>query len=131
MSITQSLPNLEFLVIKDNGFEGTIWETGEEQFQRLKFLRLEELNIKQWEASSINFPCLEELEVVNCIDLEEISLELGDISTLSYIDVLNCGASLLESLRQFRQEQDDMGNYELKIIVNGRKMSSCVPENDD
>ncbi|XP_023766728.1 putative late blight resistance protein homolog R1A-10 [Lactuca sativa] len=131
MSIIQSLPNLEFLIIKDNGFEGTLWETGEEQFQRLKFLRLEELNIKQWEASSINFPCLEELEVVNCVDLEEISLELGDISTLSYIDVLNCGASLLESLRQFRQEQDDMGNYELKIIVNGRKMSSCVPENDD
>ncbi|CAH1447696.1 unnamed protein product [Lactuca virosa] len=132
MSIIQSLPNLEALIIKDNGFEGILWgETDEEQFQKLKFLRLEELNIKQWEASSINFPCLEQLEVVNCVDLEEISLELRDISTLNYIDVLNCGASLLESLQKTRQEQDDAGNYELKIFVDGSYMPSCEPNHDD
>ncbi|KAL7589890.1 hypothetical protein Lser_V15G40187 [Lactuca serriola] len=131
ISIVQSLPNLEALIIKDNGFEGTLWKTGEEQFQRLKFLRLEELSIKQWEASSINFPCLEKLQVLKCVDLGEIPLELGDISTLMYIHIENCGASLLESVRQFRQEQDDAGNYELKIKVDGKKMPSCVPKHDD
>nr|KAJ0191442.1 hypothetical protein LSAT_V11C800439240 [Lactuca sativa] len=132
MSIIQSLPNLEVLVIVDNGFEGTLWKTtGEEQFQQLKFLRLEKLNIKQWEASSINFPCLQQLQVLNCIVLEEIPLELGDISTLEYIKVWNCGASLLESLQKIRQEQDDAGNYELKIFVDGRDMPSCEPNHDD
>ncbi|CAH1433565.1 unnamed protein product [Lactuca virosa] len=103
----------------------------EEQFQRLKILRLEELNIKQLEASSINFPCLKELEVVNCVDLEEIPLELGDISTLECIYVVNCCASLLVSLQKIRQEQDVVGNYELEIIVDERNMPSCVPRNDD
>ncbi|CAH1419424.1 unnamed protein product [Lactuca virosa] len=131
MWIIQSLPNLEALIIKDNGFNGTLWEAGEEQFQRLKFLRLQNLNIKKWEASSINFPCLERLEVLNCIDLEEIPLELGDISTLEYIHIENCGASLLVSLQIIRQEQDDAGNYELNIFVDGRKMHSCVPRNED
>ncbi|KAL7586845.1 hypothetical protein Lser_V15G40191 [Lactuca serriola] len=130
MTIIQSLPNLEFLVIKDNGFEGTLWETGEGQFQQLKALRLEELNIKTWEVSSINFPHLERLEVSNCIDLEEIPLELGDISTLEFIVVLNCGASLLESLHKIRHEQDDAGNYELKIKVDGRNIPSCVPNHE-
>ncbi|CAH1425004.1 unnamed protein product [Lactuca virosa] len=131
MSIIQSLPNLESLVITHNGFEGTLWETGEEPFQRLKFLRFAGLNIKQWEASSINFPCLEELQVGVCDDLIEIPLELGDISTLEYIKVFFCGASLLVSLQKIQQEQDDVGNYELEIFVDGRKMPSCIPKHDD
>ncbi|CAH1447697.1 unnamed protein product [Lactuca virosa] len=106
-------------------------ETGEDQFQRLKVLRLKKLNIKQWKASSINFPCLERLRVVNCVHLEEIPLELGDISTLESIYILNCDASLLVSLQRIRNEQDDVGNYELKIKVDGRKMPSCVPKHDD
>ncbi|CAH1439374.1 unnamed protein product [Lactuca virosa] len=131
MSIIQSLPNLEVLPIKGNGFEGTQWETDDEQFQRLKFLRLKKLNTRQWEASSINFPCLERLEVLNCIDLEEIPLELGDISTLERIHIENCGASLLVSFRKIRQEQDDVGNYELNIKVDGRYMPSYIPQHDD
>ncbi|KAL7586964.1 hypothetical protein Lser_V15G39983 [Lactuca serriola] len=131
MSIIQPLPNLEVLAIKGNGFDGTLWETGDEQFQRLKFLKLKKLNIKQWKVSSINFPCLERLEVLNCIDLEEIPLELGDISTLERIHIENCGASLLVSLQKIRQEQDDVGNYELKIKVDGRYIPSYVPQHDD
>ncbi|CAI9299295.1 unnamed protein product [Lactuca saligna] len=131
MSIIQALPNLEVLVLRENSFEGTLWEIGDEQFQRLKVLILMKLNIKQWEASSINFPCLERLDVKTCIDLEEIPLELGEISTLEFIYVNNCDASLLESLQKIRQEQDDVGNYELKIKVDGRYMPSYVPHHDD
>ncbi|XP_042753339.1 putative late blight resistance protein homolog R1B-16 [Lactuca sativa] len=131
MSIIQSLPNLEVFILEDNAFKGMIWETGEEEFQQLKFLRLEELNIKHWEATSINFPCLKRLEVLNCVHLEEIPLELGDISMLEYIYVLNCGVSLLVSVQNIRQEQDDVGNYELKIFVDGRKLPSCESNHED
>ncbi|KAI3780974.1 hypothetical protein L2E82_10970 [Cichorium intybus] len=131
MSIIQSLPNLEVLLLEDNGFEGTLWETGEKQFQQLKILCLDDLNIKQWEASSLNFPRLEQLEVVGCVDLEEIPLELGDISTLHTIKVYDCAPSLRVSLLKIQKEQYDVGNCELKIIVDGVEMPSFVPTYDD
>ncbi|KAL4572853.1 hypothetical protein LXL04_019641 [Taraxacum kok-saghyz] len=117
MSIIQSLPNLEDLRLIDNAFKGTVWETGEEQFQKLKFLRLEKLDVKQWEASSINFPCLKRLLVFGCRYLEEIPLEIGDISTLEFLEAKGCGSSLNESLGKIKQEQEDVGNYELKIKI--------------
>ncbi|KAI3780972.1 hypothetical protein L2E82_10968 [Cichorium intybus] len=131
MTIIQSLPNLEGLILINNGFEGTLWETGEKKFQQLKFLGLYDLNIKQWKASSHNFPCLEQLEVVKCVDLEEIPLELGDFSTLECIRVWACDVSLRISLLKIRQQQDVVGNCELKIIVDGEEMSSFVPNHDD
>ncbi|KAI3780977.1 hypothetical protein L2E82_10973 [Cichorium intybus] len=131
MSIIQSLPNLQFLALSNNGFKGTLWETDEKQFQQLKFLRLCDLNIKQWEASSLNFPCLERLQVVRCVDLEEIPLELGDISTLQTIEVFNCATSLRLSLLKIQKEQYDVGNCELKIIVDGVEIPSFVPTYDD
>ncbi|KAI3780961.1 hypothetical protein L2E82_10958 [Cichorium intybus] len=124
MSVIQSLPNLEGLLLEHNGFEGTLWETGEKQFQQLNFLRLYDLNIKQWEASSLNFPCLERLEVVGCVDLEEIPLELGDISTLQTIYVSDCAPSLRLSLLRIQKEQYDVGNCQLKIIVDRVEMPS-------
>ncbi|KAL4572858.1 hypothetical protein LXL04_019646 [Taraxacum kok-saghyz] len=123
MSIIQSLPNLEDLRLIDNAFRGTVWEVGEEPFQKLKFLRLEELDIKQWEASSINFPCLKRLLVFSCRYLEEIPLEIGDISTLEFLQAEGCDSSLNESLGKIKQEQEDVGNYELKIKLN---MSSLM-----
>ncbi|KAI3780955.1 hypothetical protein L2E82_10950 [Cichorium intybus] len=131
MSVIQSLPNLEGLLLEHNGFEGTLWETGEKQFQQLNFLRLYDLNIKQWEASSLNFPRLERLEVVGCVDLEEIPLELGDISTLQTIYVSDCAPSLRLSLLRIQKEQYDVGNCQLKIIVDRVEMPSFVPTYDD
>ncbi|KAI3515245.1 hypothetical protein L1887_14047 [Cichorium endivia] len=131
MSIIQSLPNLEALRLIDNAFDGTLWETGDEQFQQLKFLTLKELHIRRWEASCINFPCLKRFRVVKCNDLEEIPLEIGDISTLEFLEADGCGASLNTSLGNIRQEQDDTGNYELKIKVDGRQLLSCVPKHED
>ncbi|PWA49255.1 NB-ARC domains-containing protein [Artemisia annua] len=63
ISIIQLLPNLEVLKLRADAFDGSLWKTDEAQFQQLQFLRLEKLNIKQWEAYSINFPCLKQLEI--------------------------------------------------------------------
>ncbi|KAI3780968.1 hypothetical protein L2E82_10964 [Cichorium intybus] len=131
MSIIQSLPNLVALEIRHNGFEGTLWETGEKQFQQLKFLGLFDLNIKQWETSSLNFPRLEQLKVGGCVDLEEIPLELGDIPTLQTIEVSDCAPSLRLSVLKIQKEQYDVGNCELKIIVDEVEMPSFAPTYDD
>lgn len=117
MSIIQSLPNLEVLKILDNAFLGPRWETGEEEFRQLKFLKLQDLNIQQWEASSINFPCLKQLVVDRCKYLEEIPLELGDIPTLQLIEVDCSSYTVVESVDRIRDEQQSFGNFDLKINV--------------
>ncbi|PWA80249.1 Disease resistance protein [Artemisia annua] len=57
MSTIQSLPNLEILKLLNYAFEGPTWDTGEGQFRQLKFLKLQNLDIHEWEAYSSNFPC--------------------------------------------------------------------------
>ncbi|PWA92048.1 Disease resistance protein [Artemisia annua] len=126
MSIIQSLPNLEVLKLSEDAFEGSLWKTDDEaQFPQLKFLRLELLKIKQWEAYSINFPCLKELQLVKCYDLKEIPLEIGDIPTLELIKIDCCSRSVVESIKRIQVDQYDVGNYDLKIYVDGSELS-CI-----
>ncbi|KAI3515250.1 hypothetical protein L1887_14059 [Cichorium endivia] len=118
--IIQSLPNLEELNLLDNAFEGPQWDTGEEQFRQLKFLKLQNLDIQQWQASNINFPHLKRLVVLKCNHLEEIPLEIGDISTLELIETDDI-RSIVESLDRIQEEQHNVGNYELKISVHRQR----------
>ncbi|GKD70080.1 disease resistance protein, partial [Tanacetum coccineum] len=122
MSIIQSLPNFEVLKLNDT-LKGALWKTGEAQFRQLKFLRLENLYIKQWEAYSINFPSLKQLEIVKCRYLEEVPLEIGDIPTLELIKIDGCRVSVVKSMKRIQEEQHDVGNYDLQIKVNGMELS--------
>ncbi|PWA95772.1 NB-ARC domains-containing protein [Artemisia annua] len=117
MSIIQMLPNLEVLKILEHAFLGPTWETGEVQFQKLKFLKLQGLNIKHWEASCINFPCLTHLVLDVCQYLEAIPLEIGDIPTLELIDIDDSSSLIFASLSKIQEEQQNFGNYDLKINV--------------
>ncbi|KAI3745228.1 hypothetical protein L1987_58336 [Smallanthus sonchifolius] len=117
MSIIQSLPNLQVLKLRCHAFVGSCWNAYEQEFRQLKFLRLERLNIKQWEAYSTSFPCLRQLEISSCYDLEKIPLEIGDIPMLQNIKIYKCRQSVDESVRIIQEEQNDYGNYDLKIDV--------------
>ncbi|KAJ0870080.1 putative leucine-rich repeat domain superfamily [Helianthus annuus] len=117
MSILQSLTNLEVLKLKLNAFEGSYWNTNEQEFPQLKFLRLEMLDIKLWEAYSPSFPCLKRLEIFHCYHLKETPLGIGDISTLELIKIKGGSHSLGESVRRIQEDQHDFGNYDLKIDV--------------
>ncbi|MFS7990174.1 putative P-loop containing nucleoside triphosphate hydrolase, leucine-rich repeat domain superfamily [Helianthus anomalus] len=124
MSILQSLPNLQVLKLKDDSFEGSLWNTDEQEFRQLKFLRLERLNIKMWEAYSRSFPCLKQLQIFDCYHLQEIPLDIGDIPTLELIIINSCRHSVCESVRTIQEEQHDFGNYDLQIDVsNGLDLS--------
>ncbi|KAI3795545.1 hypothetical protein L1987_38200 [Smallanthus sonchifolius] len=115
MSIIQSLPNLHVLKPKENAFKGSCWNTYEQEFQQLKFLRLESLNINLWEAYNTSFTCLRQLEIIHCHYLDEIPLEIGEIPTLELIIIEDCKYSVGESVRKIQEEQLDEGNYDLKI----------------
>ncbi|MFS7975703.1 putative leucine-rich repeat domain superfamily [Helianthus anomalus] len=115
MSTIQRLPKLEVLKLLDSSFNGHLWETGDEPFHRLKYLKLEKLNIRFWEASSINFPRLRKLAVKFYKDLSEIPLVLGNISTLEHIEIDYSNPCVLNSVNRIQEAQREMGNYDIHV----------------
>ncbi|KAI3736402.1 hypothetical protein L6452_15941 [Arctium lappa] len=130
MSIIQLLPNLEVLNLNRSAYVGTLWDACEQQFRQLKLLTLERLHIKQWEASSTSFPCLKQLSLLKCNDLEEIPLEIGEIATLELIETDSSSNSVVESVERIQQEQHDVGNYELKITVDKMELSFYLSQQE-
>ncbi|KAJ9553990.1 hypothetical protein OSB04_018035 [Centaurea solstitialis] len=122
MSMIQLLPNLE--VLKLQGILFTTereWDASEKQFPQLKFLKLS-LDIKHWKASSTSFPRLKQLTLRSCEYLEEIPLEIGEIVTLELIEIKYCNNSVVKSVKRIQQEQQDVGNDELKTTIDGRDL---------
>ncbi|MFS7935934.1 putative leucine-rich repeat domain superfamily [Helianthus anomalus] len=115
MSTIQHLPKLEVLKLLDSSFGGDLWKTGDEQFQQLKYLKLEKLNIRVWEASCINFPRLRKLVVRSCEFLKEIPLGLGNIYTLEHIEIDYSNSRVLESVTRIQEAQREMGNYDIRV----------------
>ncbi|KAI3473633.1 hypothetical protein Pfo_031541 [Paulownia fortunei] len=117
VSIIGRLPKLEVLKLRNVAFEGNRWDTKEGEFEKLRFLKLDRLQIAEWFASSDHFPRLQRLVLRKCENLEEIPCSVGDISTLQMIEVELCGESVVESAEKIQEEQMDMGNEELKVII--------------
>lgn len=118
VSIIGALPKLEVLKLLKVSMEEKQWNARDDEFQQLRFLKLDNVQIAEWNASSEHFPQLEQLVLRNCTLLEEIPSSLGDISTLHTIQVELCRKSVAESAMRIREEQQDMGNEELMIIIS-------------
>jgi len=113
------LPHLEELKLKYCQAEYDIWRlTDKDIFKSLKLLLLSQLNLKHWEASSVNFPYLKRLVLKNCKDLQEIPTDFGEIGTLESIELHDCSTISEESARNIEQEQEYMGNNILKVYVH-------------
>ncbi|KAL3504616.1 hypothetical protein ACH5RR_034457 [Cinchona calisaya] len=119
ISIIGRLPNLEVLKLLNKAFEGNQWDMNEGEFQKLKFLKLDSLNIKLWSAFSEHLPCLEKLVVLRCQQLEEIPSSFGEISTLQLIEMKWCNSSATDSVMQILEEQRDMSNNQLNVTLVG------------
>ncbi|KAI7746947.1 hypothetical protein M8C21_005920 [Ambrosia artemisiifolia] len=113
------LPNLEILKLKIQACIGDIWETGDAEFQKLKVLKLHDLDIKQWVCSRDNFPILKRLVFHRCLRLDSIPTALGNIFTLEVIEVNGCSLSAYRSAVEIQKDQESEGSYFLK--VNGKE----------
>ncbi|KAK4410785.1 putative late blight resistance proteinR1A-10 [Sesamum angolense] len=82
MAVIRLLPNLEVLKLRYIAIIGEEWECSDGEFPRLKFLLMERLNLRSWPVESTHFPCLERLIIKQCLQLEDIPCEIGDIPTL-------------------------------------------------
>ncbi|KAK4358403.1 hypothetical protein RND71_024013 [Anisodus tanguticus] len=116
MVVLANLPNLEVLKT-ECAFDGTDWILNEDVvFQSLKYLRLAYENLERWEASSDNFPMLEQL-YLSRLKLEEIPQSIGEIMTLKLIKIYDCSPALETSAKQIEEEQESWGNYGLQVRI--------------
>lgn len=120
MEIIGGLLYLEVLKLVDVAFEEEQWDTREVEFPRLEYLKLEDIKIAEWNASSDNFPRLQQLVMKRCGNLEMIPSSLGEIPTLRKIQVYMCAETTNESARKIKDEQEKMGNEELQVIITGK-----------
>ncbi|XP_076882246.1 putative late blight resistance protein homolog R1B-23 [Bidens hawaiensis] len=111
------LPNLEVLKLNVDACIGEIWEASDVEFANLKFLKLQDLDIVKWEASSRQFPRLQRLVVCHCSRLQEIPCDIGEILTLELIEVSWCGESTARSATMIQKEQERNGNDFLKVLT--------------
>ncbi|KAL0284406.1 UNVERIFIED_CONTAM: putative late blight resistance proteinR1A-10 [Sesamum angustifolium] len=115
MTIVGALPNLEVLKLRKNACQGIKWEPVDGQFCQLKHLLLEEVDLVVWGAEEAHFPLLQCLIIRSCYKLKEIPSGIGAIPTLELIELVDCHHSAVTSAEQIQEEQEAMGNEELRV----------------
>ncbi|CAA2974782.1 late blight resistance homolog R1A-3 [Olea europaea subsp. europaea] len=117
------LPNIEVLKLRDGSFKEKQRDTEEGEFQKLKFFELNNVKIAsqyacaEWNPISDDYPKLERLMLRNCYCLNKIPSSLGYSLTLQKIELYGCAESIEKSSVEIREEQQEMGNEELKVII--------------
>ncbi|XP_060179698.1 putative late blight resistance protein homolog R1A-10 [Lycium barbarum] len=122
MTIISKLPKLEVLKLKVNysfGWEHVgenVWEVAEEGFPKLKFLLLENRDLKYWKSTDDSFPLLETIIIRKCRSLQEIPQAFADSMTLQRIELRGCTPSLVEVAKKIQNDQEEeLGNNILKV----------------
>ncbi|CAI9102428.1 OLC1v1000694C1 [Oldenlandia corymbosa var. corymbosa] len=117
--IARLVPHLQVLKLLGKAFEGLKWEMVDGgEFPKLKFLRLESLDIEVWDANAPDhLPFLEQLVVLHCPQLKEIPSSFGDIATLKSIELDGCSSSAMDSVNEILEYQRDMCNDELSVTL--------------
>lgn len=113
------LPSLEYLhLVLPTFIQLKEWCLGDVTFHKLRFLKLESLNISKWDASEESFPLLERLIIKKCHELEEIPLSFADIPTLKQIKLVHCkNKSLKDSALKIKEEAEAIGGSDIIDLI--------------
>lgn len=119
VSSIASLQKLETLKLFFVHFtNSTRWDVTRQVFNALKYLKLELIDMDQWESADTSFPQLEKLVIKDCEQLEEIPFSFADIVTLRLIKVINCSDSVRDSAQSIRDEvENNEGIDRLQIHI--------------
>ncbi|XP_074320600.1 putative late blight resistance protein homolog R1A-3 [Silene latifolia] len=115
-NIAALLPQLKILKLLFKAFKGDKWNTTA-TFDNLKYLRMEELDIKNWEASEDKFPRLERLIVRRCKQLHQIPDDFANIVDLRCIETHGCDESVAKSVPKIKRKQISEGNMNFETII--------------
>lgn len=112
------LPQLEVLKLLFDAFVGQSWiQESDDEFQKPRILKLENLDFVEWDASPNAFPCLEQLVLCSCCQLKEIPSNFGELATLRIIHVQGCSDSATETAGRILEEQQDLGIDGLQVLI--------------
>ncbi|KAI5678560.1 hypothetical protein M9H77_09510 [Catharanthus roseus] len=114
ISVIGKLQNLEVLKLLSGAFDGENWDMVEGEFSEVKYLKLDTLNIAEWNACSDHLPTLQQLVLRCCKQMEVVPLGIAYIPTLEKVDVQWCGDNVEESVRRIKKEGDE----NLKVFIN-------------
>ncbi|XP_047962834.1 putative late blight resistance protein homolog R1A-3 isoform X2 [Salvia hispanica] len=118
MEMIALLPNLQLLELSD-AVSGSEWNFFLQKFHSLKHLTVSfSTCLINWIVDKSNFPVLETLYLSSLLHLEEIPLDIGEISTLQQITVCECSESANMSAIKILEEQENLGNQALQVIIN-------------
>ncbi|KZV52161.1 hypothetical protein F511_07116 [Dorcoceras hygrometricum] len=118
LSVIGSLPNLLALKLRENACQGPEWEPNEGEFGKLEILVLQELDLMNWRADSEHFPRIQRLVIRNCRNLVEIPSGIGEISTITRIEVDNCCESVVVSAKEILRMQESLGNDGFQVVCS-------------
>lgn len=100
MRVIAALPNLEALKLRWYAFCGAEWRTSKEDFPKLKFLLLEDLDIRLLICEYDHFPWLERLIVRHCYNLQDIPQGFAFNGSLEMIEVVDCRKFLTKEVEK-------------------------------
>ncbi|KAI5659305.1 hypothetical protein M9H77_28098 [Catharanthus roseus] len=129
MSTLGKLENLEALKLKDNAFEGEIWETeAAGGFPVLKVLHIGSSKLVVWRALASHFPKLTSLFIRHCTKLEALPLDLGQIPSLQRIDLHCTNQFVANSARKIQVFKLELQAQNKKTKNEGFKLSVYPPD---
>ncbi|XP_019150051.1 PREDICTED: putative late blight resistance protein homolog R1A-4 isoform X2 [Ipomoea nil] len=115
LTIIATLRELRVLKL-ENAFHGTVWNSVVKGgFYSLRFLLLEAKKLKQWVASSDQFPVLKHLVLRSCYCLERIPERFARTSTPVSIELEGCHSSLVASAKRLQRKKSSK-NLKIKIL---------------
>ncbi|CAI9107275.1 OLC1v1006594C1 [Oldenlandia corymbosa var. corymbosa] len=121
LSSIGKLPNLEVLKLEGIVFEGDTWAMEEEEFYKLRILKLNSRWLHWWNAPDDQVMCLEDLELSDCLVLKEMPSCLGTLETLQMIKVIHCGVVVETLVKKIEDLQVEFGNSDLKVMIQSRR----------
>ncbi|KAL3628909.1 hypothetical protein CASFOL_027955 [Castilleja foliolosa] len=115
MSLIGELPKLEVLKLRRYAFRGKLCYLSGAKFVRLRFLLLEDLDVKYWLAHWPDcFPVLKHLIIRHCYELQDIIPTLDRVLTLGELEVDNCSLYTEDWAREMEKRKND-GRFRVQI----------------
>lgn len=105
ISAIGSLPYLQVLKLRCSAFQGPEWKTMFGGFSNLEHLLLEDVDLVHWTAEDKCFECLQRLIIRHCYKLKEIPPQIGVISSLKKLEVVDCSPSVVASVQKINYSQ--------------------------
>ncbi|KAL0385109.1 UNVERIFIED_CONTAM: putative disease resistance protein RXW24L [Sesamum radiatum] len=118
MSTIAQLQNLRALKLRCNAFQGQDWTTYKGEFSKLRYLLLEDIDLRYWTAHHPKcFRRLDYLTIRHCYKLERIPPRIGYRARL-WIRLVDCNPCLVAYTKEEILEKEEDRSYHIRVYVD-------------